>query len=112
MRFPLHRPAARARLVRPLLVVIFCALALYPWLYSRYLTTVLTQWLPNTSTAFVIVAFTVMGLGLNFVVGYAGLRRVEVANLITLSEGIRTGVAADAIRPRLMPRTDLESAHV
>jgi branched-chain amino acid transport system permease protein len=56
-----------------LVALSFCALALYPWLYSKYLTNVLTQWLPDTSTAFVILAFTVMGLGLNFVVGYAGL---------------------------------------
>jgi branched-chain amino acid transport system permease protein len=48
-------------------------LLLYPWLYTSYLSNTLTQWLPDTSTAFVILAFTVMGLGLNFVVGYAGL---------------------------------------
>jgi branched-chain amino acid transport system permease protein len=67
-------PAARrTRLLRLLLVLSFCLLVLYPWLYTNYLTTVLTQWLPDTSTAFVILAFTVMGLGLNFVVGYAGL---------------------------------------
>lgn len=38
-------------------------------------------------------------------VGYAALRRVEVANLITLSEGIRLGVASDALRARM------EAAH-
>jgi branched-chain amino acid transport system permease protein len=48
-------------------------LALYPVFYHHFLSSVLTQWLPNMSTAFVIAAFTVMGLGLNFVVGYAGL---------------------------------------
>ncbi len=47
--------------------------ALYPVAYHHYLSNDLTKWLPNMSTAFVIVAFTVMGLGLNFVVGYAGL---------------------------------------
>ncbi len=46
---------------------------LYPVLYHHYLSNTLTQWLPDTSTAFVIAAFTVMGLGLNVVVGYAGL---------------------------------------
>jgi branched-chain amino acid transport system permease protein len=70
---PAPPPATRTRLSRTLLAVCFVGLALYPWLYSNYLTTVLTQWLPDTSTAFVILAFTVMGLGLNFVVGYAGL---------------------------------------
>lgn len=39
-------------------------------------------------------------IGLGAVVGYVGLRRVEVANLITLSEGIRTG----EVRLRLTPR--------
>ena len=51
-------------------------------------------------------------MGLGAVIGYAGLRRVETANLITLSEGIRTGMAAEAIRARLVPRTDLEEANV
>jgi len=51
-------------------------------------------------------------MGLGAVVGYAGLRRVETANLITLSEGIRTGLTAGAIRARLVPRTDLEVAYV
>jgi branched-chain amino acid transport system permease protein len=54
-------------------VLVGLLLVLYPWLYVTYLTNVLTEWLPDTSTAFVIVAFTVMALGLNFVVGYAGL---------------------------------------
>jgi branched-chain amino acid transport system permease protein len=48
-------------------------LILYPVLYSHYLTNTLTTWLPDTSTAFVMVTFTVMGIGLNFVVGYCGL---------------------------------------
>ena len=45
---------------------------LYPWLYHHVLPQS-SQWIPDTSTAFVIVAFTVMGVGLNVVVGYAGL---------------------------------------
>jgi branched-chain amino acid transport system permease protein len=73
LRLPARGPATRTRLSRLLIALIFCGLLLYPWLYTNYLTTVLTQWLPDTSTAFVILAFTVMGLGLNFVVGYAGL---------------------------------------
>jgi branched-chain amino acid transport system permease protein len=48
-------------------------LVLYPVLYHHFLSNVLTQWLPDMSTAFVIAAFTIMGIGLNFVVGYAGL---------------------------------------
>lgn len=43
-------------------------------------------------------------------VGYAALRRAEVANLITLSEGIRLGMSGDAIRARLAPRSGLEAA--
>jgi vacuolar-type H+-ATPase subunit C/Vma6 len=51
-------------------------------------------------------------MGLGAVIGYAGLRRVETANLITLSEGIRTGMTAEAIRARLVPRQALEAAYV
>ncbi len=43
-------------------------------------------------------------------VGYAALRRVEVANLVTLSEGIRLGVAKEELRSRLIPRSDQEAA--
>lgn len=57
-------------------------------------------------------AFRRSHMGLGAVVGYAGLRRVEVANLITLSEGIRNGVEAKKLRARLIPRTDLEAADV
>lgn len=51
-------------------------------------------------------------MGLGAVVGYCGIRRVEVANLITLCEGIRIGAAATAIRARLLPQTDREAAYV
>lgn len=51
-------------------------------------------------------------MGLGAVVGYAGLRRVEIANLITLSEGIRAGLTTEAIRARLVPGKHLEAAHV
>ena len=51
-------------------------------------------------------------MGLGAVIGYAGLRRVETANLITLSEGIRIGLTAEAIRARLIPRKALEAAYV
>jgi branched-chain amino acid transport system permease protein len=64
---------SRKRLALVAAVLGAVVLVLYPWLYNHFLSNVLTQWLPNTSTAFVIVAFTVMGLGLNVVVGYAGL---------------------------------------
>jgi vacuolar-type H+-ATPase subunit C/Vma6 len=57
-------------------------------------------------------AFRRSHMGLGAVVGYVGLRRVEVANLISLSEGVRTGMGADAIRKRLIPRTDLETVYV
>src|SRR5205085_6473142 len=67
-------PAAhRQRVFWAFAVLCAAVLVLYPWVYTKWLTGVLTQWLPDTSTAFVILAFAVMGLGLNFVVGYAGL---------------------------------------
>ncbi len=57
-------------------------------------------------------AFRRSHMGLGAVAGYAAIRRMEVANLITLSEGIRLGVDAGKIRARLVARTDLEVAHV
>jgi vacuolar-type H+-ATPase subunit C/Vma6 len=44
-------------------------------------------------------------MGLGAVAAYAAIRRVELANLITLSEGIRVGMAPEAIRQRLIPRS-------
>jgi len=46
------------------------------------------------------------------VAGYAALRRVELANLITLSEGVRAALAPEVIRRRLIPRREGESARV
>jgi len=43
-------------------------------------------------------------MGLGAVVAYTALRRVELANLIRLSEGIRLGVGPEALRDRLIPR--------
>jgi vacuolar-type H+-ATPase subunit C/Vma6 len=57
-------------------------------------------------------AFRRSHLGLGTVVGYAFLRRVEVANLITLSEGLRAGLTSEAIGGRMLPRAELEAAHV
>jgi vacuolar-type H+-ATPase subunit C/Vma6 len=57
-------------------------------------------------------AFRRSHIGLGTVVGYVGIRRAEVANLITLSEGIRTGLPVEVIRARLIPRSDLEAAYV
>jgi vacuolar-type H+-ATPase subunit C/Vma6 len=51
-------------------------------------------------------------MGLAAVVGYVGIRRVEVANLITLSEGIRIGMPSEAIRARMITYRDREAAHV
>jgi vacuolar-type H+-ATPase subunit C/Vma6 len=51
-------------------------------------------------------------MGLGAVVAYASIRRVEVANLISLSEGVRAGVAPEVVRRRLIPRQDIEGAHV
>src|SRR5262249_40305713 len=63
----------RTRSIRVAYAAGVVLLILYPWLYTNYLTNVLTQWLPDTSTAFIMVTFTVMAVGLNFVVGYCGL---------------------------------------
>jgi len=57
-------------------------------------------------------AFRRSHMGLGTVIGYVGIRRVEVANLITLSEGIRCGAAAERIHACLIPRADLESVYV
>ena len=43
-------------------------------------------------------------VGLDVVAAYAALKRIELANLITLSEGIRAAAAPEAIRRRLIPR--------
>lgn len=51
-------------------------------------------------------------IGLGAVIGYAGLRRVEVANLITVSEGVRMHVTNGDLRARLIERTNLEAIHV
>jgi vacuolar-type H+-ATPase subunit C/Vma6 len=51
-------------------------------------------------------------MGLGAVFGYVGIRRVEVANLITLSEGIATAKASETLRARLLPRNDWESVYV
>ena len=48
-------------------------------------------------------AFRRSHMGLGAVIAYAAIRRIELANLITLSEGIRLGQPADAIRRRLIP---------
>lgn len=57
-------------------------------------------------------AFRQGHMGMGAVVGYTILRRVELANLITLCEGLRTGIAPGALRARLIPRTVAEAAHV
>lgn len=51
-------------------------------------------------------------MGFGAVVAYLGIRRIEIANLITLSEGVRLGMAGDAVRARLVPRRLSEAGHV
>jgi len=51
-------------------------------------------------------------IGLGVIAGYAAVRRVELANLITLSEGIRAGVAPAVLRRRLIPRQTQEHERV
>ena len=57
-------------------------------------------------------AFRRSHLGLGAVVGYLGLKRVEIANLITLSEGIGLAMPQGALRVRMIPRPDMQSVYV
>ncbi len=51
-------------------------------------------------------------MGLGAVVAYAAIRRVELANLIRLTEGIRVRLAPAMIRRRLIPRPEGELVRV
>jgi V/A-type H+-transporting ATPase subunit C len=55
-------------------------------------------------------AFRRSHTGLAAVVAFVELQRVEVANLITLSEGIRAQLPEEQVRARLTPRRTLEVA--
>lgn len=57
-------------------------------------------------------AFRNSAIGFGVVIGYVGIRRVDVANLITLSEAIRAGMAPASVRARLIPRSGKEAAYV
>lgn len=57
-------------------------------------------------------AFRASILGPGIIFSYAGIRRIEIANLTTVIEGVRLGMPADKIRTRLLPRTEWEEAHV
>lgn len=50
--------------------------------------------------------------GFGVVAGYIGLRRMEVANLISVSEGIRAGIPRDEVRPHMLPIVNPEPSHV
>lgn len=58
------------------------------------------------------LAFRQSHMGLGAIMGYVGLRHVEIANLITISEGIRSGMAPDAIRAHLIPRIDIAESYI
>ena len=49
---------------------------------------------------------------LGAVIGYAAIRRIELVNLITLTEGLRLGLEPLRIRERLIPRPTGDSDHV
>jgi vacuolar-type H+-ATPase subunit C/Vma6 len=57
-------------------------------------------------------AFHRSHMGVGAVAGYFGVRRMEIANLMSLSEGIRLGVEEREIRSRMIPRLDTEASHV
>ena len=63
-------------------------------------------------------AFRSSHMGPGALVGYTAIRRVELANLVTLTEGIRVGLRPEAIRARLIPqavstasKTDAQVSH-
>ncbi len=56
-------------------------------------------------------AFRQSHTGLGAIIGYTGVRRVEVANLITLSEGIRKGLPAETIRTRAITYYEKEAMY-
>lgn len=56
-------------------------------------------------------AFRRSHVGLGVVIGYVGVRRVEVANLTTLSEGLRSGAAAKSLRSRLFPGAEFDAVY-
>ena len=57
-------------------------------------------------------AFRRSHLGVGAVAGYFGVRRMEIANLVSLSECIRLGADDREIRTRMIRRAQLEAAHV
>ncbi|MEI6970728.1 MAG: V-type ATPase subunit, partial [bacterium] len=87
---------------------------------GRVLDTITASTIPGTTEALAWTRFVRLAdrafrrshVGLGTVVGYTGLRRLEVANLVTLSEGLRMKVPGESIRPRMIPRANTEAAHV
>ncbi|HOV89525.1 MAG TPA: V-type ATPase subunit [Syntrophorhabdaceae bacterium] len=57
-------------------------------------------------------AFRGSHMGLGAVMGYIGIRRIEIANLITISEGIRNNALPETTRRRLITKTDSEVVYV
>ncbi|MCX8111287.1 MAG: V-type ATPase subunit [Syntrophorhabdaceae bacterium] len=57
-------------------------------------------------------AFRRSHMGLGALLGYIGLRRIEIANLTTISEGIRQKLTPDIIRRHLIVHTDKEETYV
>ena len=51
-------------------------------------------------------------MSIGVAVGFAAIRRIELANLITLCEGMRMGMEPFRLRQRLITRSILEDAHV
>jgi vacuolar-type H+-ATPase subunit C/Vma6 len=51
-------------------------------------------------------------MGVGAVAAYFGVRRIEIANLITLSESIRLNIAEREARARMLPRSEWEASHV
>lgn len=56
--------------------------------------------------------FYINHMGFGAVIGYIGLRRIEIANLIAISEGINGGYGSDFIRKHLIFKDYTEVPHV
>ncbi len=50
-------------------------------------------------------------IGVGAIIGYVGIRRIEIANLVTLSEGLRLGVESRRLRSYLIPHQPLKETH-
>lgn len=65
---------------------------------DRYLALARRIWMADTA-------------GAGAIIGYVGLRRIEVSNIVMLSEGLRLGVESGRLRSYLIPRSGKREVH-